>query len=144
MRDRILSVLLWTWGGTVYFLLEVIWKTIGSHSDRIHWSMLLIAILLSAVLERCGAEFQWEMTLPTQALLCTLAITATELIAGLILNVWLGLNIWDYSTLPLNFMGQICLWYSALWFVLSMIFIPVFDWLKYLVNGGERPHYVLI
>ena len=61
--------------------------------------------------------------------------------AGLILNVWLGLDIWDYSNLPLNLCGQICLWYSALWYVLCLVFIPVFDWLRYWVQGGERPHY---
>lgn len=144
MRDRVLSMLLWTWGGAVYFLMEVAWKTFSGHPERIHWSMLLVAVFLSAVLERCGDECPWEMVLPMQALICTVVITATELVAGLILNVWLGLGVWDYSDLPLNFMGQICLWFSAVWFVLSLVFIPVFDWLRYWVMGGDRPRYYLL
>lgn len=139
--DRILSMLLWTWGGAVYYMLEVVYKTATGNPERIHWSMLVVAVLLSMVIERCGAECPWEMTLPMQALICTVAITATELVAGLVLNVWLGLGVWDYSHLPANFMGQICLWFSALWYVLSLIFIPVFDVLKYLVKGGDKPHY---
>lgn len=144
MRDRILSMLLWTWGGTVYFLLEVAWKTFSGHPERIHWSMLILAIILSAVLERCGNECPWEWTLQTQALICTVLITAVELIVGFVLNIVFRLNIWDYSLLPFNFMGQICLWYSTLWFILSMIFIPVFDILKYIINGGEKPHYSIL
>lgn len=142
--DRILSMLLWTWGGAVYYMLEVIYKTATGNPERIHWSMLVVAVFLSMVIERCGAECPWEWSLPLQALVCTVLITAVEFVAGLVLNVWLGLGIWDYSNLPLNFMGQICLWYSALWFVLSLVFIPVFDWLRYLVQGGERPRYSLL
>lgn len=144
ISNRVLSMLLWVWGGAVYYLMEVAFKTATGHPERIHWTMLVLAIILSMVLERCGSEFPWEWTLPLQALICTVAITATELVAGLVLNIWLGLDVWDYSTLPFNFMGQICLWYSMLWFVLSLIFIPVFDWLRYAVKGGDRPRYYLL
>lgn len=144
MRDRILSMLLWTWGGAVYFLLEVVYKTLTGHPERVHWTMLLVAVLLSAVLERCGAELPWSLSLPAQALICAVLITATELLAGLVLNVWMGLGVWDYSNLPLNFMGQVCLWFSVLWLILSMIFIPVFDFLRYWVTGGTRPHYHIL
>ena len=42
-----------------------------------------------------------------------------ELGAGLILNVWLKLDIWDYSRLPGNLWGQVCLKYALLWVVLA-------------------------
>lgn len=144
LSNAILTMLLCTWGGAVYFLMEVAWKTVSGHPERIHWSMLVVAIILSLALERGGAQCPWEWSLPLQALVCTVLITAVEFVAGLVLNVWLGLGIWDYSNLPLNFMGQICLWYSVLWYVLSLVFIPVFDWLRYCVQGGERPHYSLL
>ncbi|MBR2166928.1 MAG: hypothetical protein IJ920_01115 [Paludibacteraceae bacterium] len=32
-------------------------------------------------------------------------ITAVELISGFVLNIMLKLNIWDYSNMPLNFLG---------------------------------------
>ena len=127
---RVLSMLLWNWGGTVYFLMEVAWKSATGHSERISWTMLVLAIPLSIPLERFGAELPWEMPLMFQAAICTMAITATELVAGLILNTWLGLGVWDYSNLPFNFLGQICAPYSLLWYGLCLIFIPVFDWLR--------------
>ena len=137
----VLSMLLWTWGGTVYFLLEVAYKTVTGHPERISWTMLVLAILLSIPLERFGAELPWSMPLMIQSAICTVAITATELVAGLILNVWLGLGVWDYSHLPLNLWGQICAQYTLLWYILCLIFIPIFDWLRYAVEGGEKPHY---
>lgn len=47
-------------------------------------------------------------------------ITGVELAAGLIVNTGLGLGVWDYSNMPLNIMGQVCLPYSALWFGLTI------------------------
>ena len=137
-------MLLWTWGGTVYFILEVIWKTINGRSDQISWTMLILAIILSICLERCGAELPWSMSLPLQSLICTIVITIAEFITGYILNVRLGLNIWDYSELPFNLYGQICVQFIIIWYILCFIFIPVFDWLRYFVEGGNRPYYTLL
>ncbi len=35
-------------------------------------------------------------------------ITAVEFAFGCIFNLWLGLNVWDYSDVPYNVLGQIC------------------------------------
>ena len=136
-----LSMLLWFWGGTVYFLLEVAYKTITREPWRISWTMLVVAILLTVAVERCGEQLPWRVPLWLQALCCAVLVTAVELAAGLILNVWLGLGVWDYSHLPGNFMGQICPQFFGVWFVLCLVFIPAFDWLRYRVEGGERPRY---
>lgn len=138
---RVLSMLLWSWGGTVYFLLEVAFKTITGHPERISWTMLVVAILLTVPVERCGAQLPWSCPLWLQALCCAALVTAVELVSGLFLNLWLGLDIWDYTDLPGNFLGQICPQYSAVWWVLCLVFIPAFDWLRYAVEGMERPCY---
>lgn len=140
-NNRVLSMLLWTWGGAVYFLLEVAYKTITNNPERISWTMLVLAILLCVPVERAGYQLPWECPLWFQASVCAAMVTATEFIAGCALNLWLGLGIWDYSGLPVNVLGQVCLPFTALWLVLCMVFIPVFDWLRWSVEGGERPHY---
>ena len=48
------------------------------------------------------------MPLVLQQLIAATGITVIEFIFGLILNVWLGLNMWDYSNMPGNVLGQIC------------------------------------
>ncbi|WP_242959862.1 putative ABC transporter permease [Flavonifractor sp. An306] len=135
--------MLWTWGGTVYYFLEVIWKLLREEPERISWTMLVVAIILCVPVERCGAELPWSCPLWLQALACAALVTVVELVAGLILNVWLCLGVWDYSHLPGNLWGQICPQFAAVWWGLCLMFIPVFDWLRWTVEGGTKPHYML-
>ena len=137
----VLSVLMWTWGGAAYFLLEVAYKTFRGEPERISWTMLVLAAILCIPIERAGAEMPWEVPLWMQAAGCAALVTATELVAGLLLNVWLGLGVWDYSDLRGNLWGQICPQFAAIWWGLCLVFIPVFDWMRYAVSGGERPRY---
>lgn len=143
MRKAVLSVLLWTWAGAVYFFLEVAWKTLRGEPEAISWTMFLLAIILAIPLERFGAELPWEMPLALQALICGTAITGAELAAGLVLNVWLRMGVWDYSNMPWNLWGQVCPQFWALWCVLSVGAIVALDWVRYAVEGGDRPHYRL-
>lgn len=137
----VLSMLLWTWGGTMYFLLEVAYKTISGRPEAISWTMLVLAVALCVPVERCGAELPWDCPLWLQALCCAALVTAAELAAGVVLNLWLGLGVWDYSQMPGNLWGQVCPQFALLWWGLCFLFIPVFDWLRYAVAGGDRPTY---
>ena len=141
LSNFLLSMLMWTWGGTLYFFMEVVYKTLTGNPDHISWTMIIVAFILCIPLERFGDELPWEMHMILQTIICAVAITITELISGLILNVWLGLHVWDYSELPFNFMGQICLQFSLLWVVLSYFGIKAFDWIRYTIVGGIRPQY---
>lgn len=140
---RVLSMLLWSWGGTVYFLLEVAFKTLTGHPERISWTMLVVAILLTIPVERAGEQLLWEVPLWLQALCCAALVTAVELAAGCVINLWLGWDVWDYTAMPGNLWGQICPQYSAIWWVLCLVFIPMFDWLRWAVEGGVRPRYII-
>lgn len=139
--ERVLSMLLWTWGGTVYFLLEVAYKTATGHPDRISWTMLVLAVVLCVPVERAGYQLPWETPLWLQALCCAVLVTLVEFIAGCVLNLWIGLDIWDYSDIPFNLLGQICFPFSVVWLVLCFLFIVVFDWMRYAVIGGDKPTY---
>ena len=139
----VLSMLLWTWGGTVYFLLEVAYKTATGSPERISWTMLVLAIVLCIPVERAGYQLPWACPLWLQAMACAALVTLVEFIAGCVLNLWIGLDIWDYSDIPFNLLGQICLPFSLAWWVLCFAFIPVFDWLRWAVIGGEKPKYYI-
>ena len=128
----------WMFGGVLYGILEVLWR------GCTHWTMMLLAALLCVPLDLANERIPWAMPLWLQAVLGGLTITAAELAAGLALNCWLKLAIWDYSALPCNFLGQICLQFSALWCVLTCPVIVAFDWLDHWLCGGERPRYRLL
>lgn len=141
LSNFLLSLLMWTWGGTVYFFMEVIYKTLTNHPEHISWTMIIVAFILCIPLERLGAELPWEMPMVLQTLISAIGITITELISGIIINIWLGLNVWDYSHLRFNFMGQICLQFFFVWIALSYFGIKIFDWMRFTILGGIRPCY---
>ena len=60
-----------------------------------------------------------------KALWGALAITIVELLFGFIFNIVLNMNIWDYSYVPFNFYGQICLRYFLIWTALCFGLFPL-------------------
>ena len=61
--SAVLSMLLWFFGGTVYFLLEVAYKYTTGNPQRISWVMLVLAIVSTIPVERCGAQLPWSVPL---------------------------------------------------------------------------------
>lgn len=99
-------------GGVGYYGLEVLWRGWS------HASMALTGAFCFLLYYRICAISRrplWQ-----RALMGAGIITAAELCVGLVVNVWLGLGVWDYSTLPLNLWGQISAVYSLLWFMLCL------------------------
>ena len=123
-------------GGAVYVLIELLYR---GHS---HISMFvlggLLFLLIGLLNEFC---FSWDMALISQMFISMVMATLCELIAGLILNVWLGLGIWDYYKQPFNLCGQICLLYANIWFLLSLPAILLDDLLRDKWFGESRKHY---
>ena len=69
-----------------------------------------------------------NLSLLTRCLLGATIITSLEFSVGMIVNVALGWNVWDYSDKPLNVLGQICPQFCLAWFFLS---IPAFAISRY-------------
>ena len=137
-RTIVKHVLLFAIGGVIYYLLELLWR---GHSA---WQMILIGGLCFIFIGLINEVFPWTMPLWLQSIIATGIVTTIELVSGLILNVWLGLRIWDYSNLPFNLYGQVCLYFSLLWLVLSPVAIVLDDWLRYWMFGEKKPKYRLI
>ncbi|MBV7274687.1 hypothetical protein I6U48_17470 [Clostridium sp. PL3] len=71
-------------------------------------------------------------------------ITAVELLSGIFFNMYLHLNLWNYSQEKFNFFGQICLQNCIYWYLLSVIIIWLDDSLSYYYYGEEKPGGLLI
>lgn len=137
MKQLCKFLFLFAVGGILYAIIEVLWR------GYTHWTMAVLGGSCFIICGMVNEVLSWDTPLWIQALICCLAITVAELVAGLILNLWLGLGIWDYSGLPYNLAGQICLGYSCLWHLLSVPAIVLDDWLRYWFFGEERPRYNL-
>lgn len=137
MRRICKALILATIGGVVYASMELAFR------GRTHWTMAVLGGVLFVVIGLFNEVLPWEMSLTLQAVLGSLVVTGVELVAGIVLNCWLGLAIWDYSNLPFNLWGQICLPFSALWVLLAGVAVVLDDWLRYWMFGEDWPHYVL-
>ena len=98
-------------GGMLYTSLEVFWR------ERTHWSMALLGGTCLFGLYRMNIRFVRTPRL-VKCALGGLMITAAELAVGFTLNR--DRRIWDYSRVPLNYKGQICLPFSVLWSLLCL------------------------
>lgn len=124
-------------GGCVYFLIEMAWR---GHS---HWTMAVLGGVCFVLIGDINEFIPWNMPLILQGAIGSGIVTALELVTGIILNLWLGLGIWDYSNMPFNLLGQICLPFTLLWVALSIVAVVLDDWLRYWLFGEDRPTYTL-
>ena len=137
-KKSILKYFILGWfGGSTYCSLEVIFR------GRSHWSMVVLAFILFLLIGSLNNLFPWEMSLVKQGIIGACMVTVLEFITGCIVNIWLGWNVWDYSNMPLNILGQVCLPFSLLWILLSIVCIIVDDYLRYLMFNEQMPHYYL-
>ena len=124
-------------GGCVYFLIEMAWR---GHS---HWTMAVLGGVCFVLIGDINEFIPWNMPLILQGAIGSGIVTVLELVSGIILNLWLGLGIWDYSNMPFNLLGQICLPFTLLWVALSIVAVVLDDWLRYWLFGEDRPTYTL-
>lgn len=98
-------------GGGSYVLTELLWR------GRSHISMFVAGgacFLLLGGLDRARPRLPFVL----RGLAGAGVITMVELLTGLLVNR--QYRVWDYREMPLNFHGQVCLPFFALWAPLSL------------------------
>ena len=123
---------LFSFGGIVYVLIEMLWRGYS------HWSMFILGGICFVLLGLINKKYTWDIPLLIQMLIGTFIITLMEFIFGCIFNLLLNLNVWDYYDLPFNIMGQICLPYMFLWFLLSPVFQRRKTALQIILNHAHK------
>lgn len=128
-------ILLFFVGGYAYCGIEILSRGYS------HISMLIAGGVCFILIGLLNENSSYRMSFVSQMVVSSVIITGVEFVTGLIVNVWLGLNVWDYSNLPYNVLGQICLLYVFIWFFLSPLAIISDDYLRYLLMGEKKPRY---
>lgn len=141
MKRLLKYLTLFAIGALMYFEIELNWRYFAG-TLPVHWTMPILGGILFVLLGGLNEWLPWEMPFVEQCLIGAVEVTVAEFIAGCILNLNLGLNVWDYSNLPCNVMGQICLPFSIAWIGVSGVAILFDDWLRWKLYGEEKPHYV--
>lgn len=137
MKHLVKYLILLVVGGAAYYGIEIVARGFS------HWTMFLaggICFVLVGIIN----EITPKIPLLQQMILSAAIITAIEFVSGCILNIWLGLNIWDYSDEVGNVFGQICPSHTLYWFLLSLVGIVLDDYIRHYFFGEEKPKYTII
>lgn len=116
MRKGRTTICIFLYGGSIYTLLEILWR------GRSHWTMTLtggLCLLLLHEMDRRLGKMPFLLRCFTGAM----GITGIEFLVGVVVNLVLDMNVWDYSGRWGNILGQICPLFTVLWFCLC---IPAF------------------
>ncbi|MBE5954008.1 MAG: hypothetical protein E7257_07585 [Lachnospiraceae bacterium] len=125
-------------GGIVYFYFEIFVRGFS------HISMFLLGGVCFLLVGKAGNkllnnENQLMIRMLMIMFISGMIITVLELITGFIVNVYLKLEVWDYSNINLNYKGQICLLYSLLWSLLGLpcvYFYGIID--KFILGNKDK------
>lgn len=111
-----LEIAVFALGGCAYGLMEILYR------GHTHWTMLVTggACVLTLFYLR---EWLLAQPLVLGALAGAVIITVYELSVGVLVNLKLGWQVWDYSAQPGNVLGQICPAFTAIWFVVCLLFL---------------------
>ncbi|MGE5389534.1 MAG: putative ABC transporter permease [Deltaproteobacteria bacterium] len=120
--------------GMVYFTLEGFWR------GWTNIAMLFIGGFCGVIVGSLN-EYPDYMDLKVwqQTLLAWPLVLIVEFVSGWVLNIRLGLQIWDYSGLPGSIYGQVSLPYALLWLPLIPFAIWLDDWLRWKLFDEEEP-----
>lgn len=120
MKTTGIYFLVFLFGAGVYPIIEITTR------GYTHWSMMLTggAAFLSFYIINEHTE---KMSKFIKAFFGMFSVTALELTVGLIVNKFFHMNVWDYSGMKFNLLGQISLAFSACWYAISFISFCILD-----------------
>lgn len=113
MKEIVKNAEIFAIGGFSYGAIEIIWR------QYTHWSMVITGGICFYTLYKLGKGHE-DTPIWKKCLIGSAVITTAEFLTGVIVNMIFHMDVWDYSNLPLNLFGQICLIYSVLWALLSI------------------------
>jgi len=120
--------------GALYMVLEGMWR------GWTHVSMLVVGGISAFLIGRLNEHpVFYDRKMWQECIIGTAIILVLEFASGMVLNMWLKLDIWDYSNTWGNLYGQICIPYAILWFMLVPFCVFVDDYLRYKLFGAKKP-----
>ena len=120
MKDLGKYIILFLIGGIGYGIIDVLFRGFT------HWSMVLTGGAAFVSLYLINSTLN-DTPIFIKAFLGMIVITVLEFTVGIIVNKIFALQVWDYTNLPGNIMGQISLQFSACWYGLSVVAFIIFE-----------------
>lgn len=128
-------IVLFLVGGFIYYFLEIVYRGYS------HFSMIIVGGICFLFIGSINNILKYNPPLLLQMFISAIGITSIEFLSGIIINLWLSLNVWDYSNIPFNLFGQVCLKYTVIWFFLSLAAILLDDFIRWKFFREDMPNY---
>lgn len=126
-------LVIWNVGGTGYYFLEILFRGYS------HWSMFVLGGSALCFCTFQGCYMKWTERIPVQVIRGTIFVTSLEFTTGIICNKVLKMKIWDYSRMPMQLFGQICLPFILIFSILVFVGILTGGILLHWIFGEEKP-----
>ncbi len=117
MNEKLKKTAVFAIGAAGYTCAEIMWR------GWTHWTMAATGGLCALGIYRININSKGCFA--AKILESTALITAAEFAVGCIVNKLLRWDIWDYSKMPYNILGQICPQYILLWIPLAVLALAV-------------------
>jgi hypothetical protein len=124
-------------GGLIYCGIEMLYR------GRTHFAMFILAGCCSLVMAWVNDNLSYDMPFWKQVVIASAACIGGEYLTGIIANR--QFNIWDYRGLWGTFAGgQLNIVFCLAWVFLSIIGIPLMDYIEWKFLGDEtKPYYII-
>lgn len=135
IRILLKHIILFLIGGLIYICIELLYR------GDTHWSMAIVGGFAFVCCGLINELLSWQTPLWKQSFIGGGVITVLEFISGIILNIILKWDVWDYTNYKINLLGQIYLPFSILWCVIAIVAIILDDHLRYWLFQEEKPRF---
>ena len=119
---------LWAALGVMYVAMETVFRGYS------HPSMLIVGGLCGVLVGAINQHPRfYNAPVVLQSIVGAVIVLVVEFLAGCVLNLWLGLDVWDYTGQPGNILGQVCPLFGLLWFLIMPLAIWAEDTARWFI-----------
>ena len=119
---------LWAALGVMYVAMETVFRGYS------HPSMLIVGGLCGVLVGAINQHPRfYNAPVVLQSAVGAVIVLVVEFLAGCVLNLWLGLDVWDYTGQPGNILGQVCPLFGLLWFLIMPLAIWAEDTARWFI-----------
>lgn len=122
MKGRFEMAVVFFCGAALYAAIEIAWR------GNTHWTMALAGGVCFCMLYAVEKYTRWPFF--GKCAYGAAFITGVEFQIGCVVNRLLGWNVWDYSAIAGNWLGQVCPTFTAMWFILCIPALFLAAWLR--------------
>jgi len=137
-KNTIMYATLFVIMGLSYYGIEMLWRGYS------HWTMFLLGGVCGTSIGMLNEhKLTWNMPIWKQILYGEAIVLPLEFATGILVNIILKWNVWDYSNLPFNILGQFSPLFALVFVPVILLCIVVDDYSRWLFFKEKKPKYCL-